>query len=157
MGALSSLPLINIGNACCCLWVIGGGVVAAYLLQDQEPGPITAGDGAMVGLFAGLIGAVIALIISIPIRVLMAPIQRQFIDRLLQNGQLPPQVEQYISNSAFSVIGLVISFFFMVFAGAVFSTLGGLLGAAIFRKKTPPGVIDVPPSSYPPPPPPPTA
>jgi hypothetical protein len=45
---------------------------------------------------------------------------------------------------------------FMLFAGAIFATLGGLLGAAVFRKPLPPGapptspggpgIIDVPPT-----------
>ncbi len=33
---------------------------------------------------------------------------------------------------------------FWMFVGGVFSTLGGLLGALIFKKQTPPGVIDIP-------------
>ncbi len=36
MGVLSALPFINILNACCCLWVVTGGVVAAYLLQERD-------------------------------------------------------------------------------------------------------------------------
>jgi hypothetical protein len=28
-GVLSALPFVNILNACCCLWVVTGGVVAA--------------------------------------------------------------------------------------------------------------------------------
>ena len=55
IGVLSALPIINIGN-CCCLWVIGGGVLATYLMQQNHPYPISAADGALVGLLAGLIG-----------------------------------------------------------------------------------------------------
>jgi hypothetical protein len=62
IGVLSALPLINIAN-CCCLWVIGGGVLATYLLQQNQPYAITAADGALVGLLAGLIGGVIAVIV----------------------------------------------------------------------------------------------
>jgi len=36
---------------------------------------------------------------------------------------------------------------FWLCVGALFSTLGGLLGALIFKKQTPPGVIDVPPTT----------
>jgi hypothetical protein len=36
---------------------------------------------------------------------------------------------------------------FGLFIGAVFSTVGGVLGAMIFKKDTPPGVIDIPPAS----------
>jgi len=150
MGTLSAIPVVNLGNVCCCLWVIVGGVVAAYLLQEQEAIPITAGDGAMVGLFAGIFGAVVALIISIPVRLVLAPLQRAVFDRLSQSGQLPPQFENFIASSALGIIGLLISFVFMLCAGAIFSTAGGVLGAAIFKKKTPPGVIDVPPTPAPP-------
>ena len=48
-GVLSGLPVINIGNICCCLWVIVGGAVAAYMLQQKREVPINAGDGAAVG------------------------------------------------------------------------------------------------------------
>src|SRR5205814_1251056 len=57
MGVLSALPLVNAANICCCLWVIAGGAVAAYLLQQNQTMPIAPGDGALVGLFAGIIGA----------------------------------------------------------------------------------------------------
>ena len=53
IGVLSALPIINIGN-CCCLWVLGGGALAAYLMQQNHPYPITVADGALVGLMAGV-------------------------------------------------------------------------------------------------------
>ncbi len=31
IGMLSALPIVSVGNCCCCLWMIGGGVLAAYL------------------------------------------------------------------------------------------------------------------------------
>ncbi len=46
MGVLSALPVIQIGNVCCCLWVILGGVLAAYVMQQGHPYPITIADGA---------------------------------------------------------------------------------------------------------------
>ena len=36
MGVLSALPIISAGNACCCLWVVSGGVIAAYLLPAEH-------------------------------------------------------------------------------------------------------------------------
>ena len=50
MGVLSALPLISAGNLCCCLWIICGGVVAAYMLQQNSETPITQSDGALVGM-----------------------------------------------------------------------------------------------------------
>jgi hypothetical protein len=67
MGVLSSLPLISVANLCCCLWVISAGVAAAYVLQQGQAEPITPGDGAFVGFLSGLGGAVVYLIISVPL------------------------------------------------------------------------------------------
>src|SRR5436309_8139061 len=85
MGVLSALPIISAGNLCCCLWVVSGGAVAAYVLQQNQPMPITAGDGALVGLLAGVVGAFVYVILSIPITILVAPIERVLLERVLQN------------------------------------------------------------------------
>jgi hypothetical protein len=150
MGVLSSLPLINLGNLCCCLWVVAGGAVAAYLLQQNQTQPITPGDGALVGLFAGIIGAGVGFVISIPLSLMMEPMQRAMIQRTLEmSGNMPPAVRQILENygeprTAVGIMGRMvlraIGFFFMLCIGSIFSTLGGLLGAAIFKKSAPPAL-----------------
>lgn len=147
MGALSALPLINAGNACCCLWVISGGVVAAYLLQQNQPEPITTGDGALAGLLAGLLGAVVYIVISTPVTILIGPLERRLVQRFIEMaGSNAPDTTLFAPGPIGLVLGLIFSFIFMVMLGAIFSTLGGVLGAAIFRKKpAQPTVIDLPP------------
>jgi hypothetical protein len=147
MGVLSALPLVNAANFCCCLWVVSGGLVAAYLLQQNQALPITPGDGALVGLLAGLIGAFVTFFLSIPIGMLLEPIQRAMIQRTLEMaGDMPPALRQILENAQERRTGLgilggmvvrVITLFFMLVVGSIFSTLGGLLGAAIFKKSTP--------------------
>ena len=44
IGVLSALPIVSAGNLCCCLWVVLGGVVAAYLLQQNQSTPLNVGD-----------------------------------------------------------------------------------------------------------------
>jgi len=56
IGILSAMPLIGAGNCCCCLWVVMGGALAGYLLCSSSDKPVRPGEGALVGLFAGLIG-----------------------------------------------------------------------------------------------------
>jgi hypothetical protein len=143
-GVLSALPFVNLFNACCCLWVVTGGVVAAYLLQEREPTPILVGDGAIVGLMAGVIGAFVNLVISIPVTLLLAPMQRAMLDQFIDNGSLPPEMREMVSSGFGTVAGIVFGFIFALFAGVVFSTLGGVLGAVIFRRKPAPAVIDIP-------------
>lgn len=143
MGTLSALPIISAGNICCCLWVVSGGLVALYVLQQNDALPITPGDGALVGLLAGLTGAVIYLTLSIPITILMAPMERLVIERLAQlSGTMPPDFRGYMDSIGRGV-RLLIGFILMLFLGSMFSTLGGILGAAIFRKNPPPATIDV--------------
>ena len=136
MGVLSALPIVNLGNACCCLWVICGGAVAAYLLQQDQATPIGAGDGAFVGFLAGLFGTLVTMIISVPISLIMAPFQRQFLEQLNRNGQMPPGFEDFATSMAAGVLGMVIFGMVFLVAAVIFSTLGGLLGAAIFKKSS---------------------
>jgi hypothetical protein len=138
------LPLVAAGNACCCLWVVSGGVVAAYVLQQRQSVPITPGDGALVGLLAGLTGACVYLVISVPLNILIAPIEREMVNRFIDRiGTMPPEVRDYANRSAFGVALVIVDFVIRIFLGAIFSTVGGLIGAAIFVRKTPPGTIDV--------------
>ena len=131
--------------------VIGAGIsglAAAYLLQQDRPTPITLSDGAVVGLLAGIAGAVVSFLLSIPLTMAMAPFQQGLIERLIDSGSLPPEFRDYMAGAALGSIGLVFLFFVMLCAGFVFSTIGGLIGAAIFRKPQPPIVVsDVPPTS----------
>jgi uncharacterized protein YqgC (DUF456 family) len=145
-GVLSALPFIGAFNACCCLWIVTGGVTAAYLLQDREPNAIQVGDGALVGLMAGVIGAFVYLIVSIPVTLLMAPMMSAFTDRIVNEGNFPPEVREMLTSGIGTAAGIILGFFAYLAAGMVFSTLGGILGTLIFRKPARPPVIDVPPS-----------
>jgi hypothetical protein len=135
MGALSALPIISAGNLCCCLWMVTGGGVAAYVLQQNEPAAITPGDGALVGLLAGLAGASIYLVLSIPITILMAPMERVMIERIIRNaGSVPPEFRDYVGTNIGTAFRVGLGFVFILVFGCIFSTLGGLLGAAVFKK-----------------------
>jgi hypothetical protein len=146
-GVLSALPFVGAFNACCCLWVVSGGVTAAYLLQDSDPNPIQVGDGAIVGLMAGIIGAFVYLVLSIPITLLMAPMMSAFTDRMLNDSNIPPEFREMVTSGVGTAAGIILAFFAYLAAGLIFSTLGGTLGGVIFRKKpAAPPVIDIPPS-----------
>ncbi len=146
IGVLSALPIINIGN-CCCLWVIGGGVLATYLMQQNHPYPIAAADGALVGLLAGLMGGLLGALLSIPIEMMMGPFQKQILERILANSQdMPEQTRRMLENLNVGAVAIAFKLVFSVFIGAVFGMLGGLLGVALFKKKDvppPPGTVEV--------------
>jgi len=136
MGVLSALPLISAGNVCCCLWVICGGVAAAYVLQHGQAEPITPADGAFVGFLAGLAGAVVYLILSLPVEVVVGPMEREMVRRWVENMGGVEGFRDYAerANVISAPIRVFIGFVFMLFLGAVFSTIGGIIGALMFKK-----------------------
>jgi len=141
-GMLTAIPFIN---CLCCLWVIGGGLLASYLLSKESPDSLTTGDGAIVGVFAGIIGSVVDTIISIPFDAMMrnSEFMRAILDRVTEYAQdLPAGMEGWLESGPFggsfsiawTLLGLVIS---MVIFSA-FSALGGIIGISIFKKKPDP-------------------
>jgi hypothetical protein len=153
MGVLSALPFVSALNACCCLWVVSGGLVAAYLLQQNRTTPLTAADGAVVGLLAGVIGVAISTLLSIPIDLVLGPLQRELSQRLIDWLQdIWPETRQafagFEDQNQIGVAGQValraVAFLIFLVVGSIFSTLGGLLGAVIFSKRVTPAVSDGP-------------
>lgn len=148
LGVLSALPIVKMGNACCCLWVLAGGAVAAYLLQHGQAGPITSSDGAGVGFLAGVFGAIVWQVIALPIQIVWGPIEAQFVARILENMDLPenarPVLENLRENAQFNLLRFIVGGVFTLFVSIIFSTLGGLIGAGLFRKKITPLQPDPP-------------
>ena len=141
IGVLSGLPIIDIGNCCCCLWVIGGGTLTAWLQQRDRPEPLTLGEGAFGGFLAGIAGAVVYLAVAIPVSIVTAPLQRGMMEFLVDSGaDFPPEVLEMLENmgSEGVIVGVLIWFVVMLIAGMIFATLGGLLGVLIFRPSSPP-------------------
>ncbi len=145
-GVLSALPIVSVGNLCCCLWIVCGGLLAAYLMQQNHADPVALADGASAGFLAGVVGAVVYVIVAVPVAALIAPFQREMMERLLQSADdLPSDVRQTIERMSIGVLGVVLGFLLMLFAGVVFGTLGGLLGALMFRRSAPPQPAGAPP------------
>lgn len=143
IGVLSALPLVNLGNCCCCLWIVSGGVLAAYLRQQQSPYAIQASEGALVGLMAGVIGGIITMLLSIPLQALTGPMEHRMLDGVMSAnpdmpGWLRDAVDRASSQTGFHPVQAALSLVYYVIVGLVFGMLGGLLGVAIFKKNAPP-------------------
>jgi hypothetical protein len=130
VGLLSAIPILNY---CCCVWAIGGGGLASYLYIKSSPTRVKTGDGAMLGGLAGLIGAVLYLIVGVPISYFVGAAQMEEAMARM-NVELP-----FTGFLLFLVVGLLIGLFLLVL-----SVIGGLIAVPVFEKRT-----DAPP---PPPP-----
>jgi hypothetical protein len=146
IGVLSSLPIVSLGNLCCCRWVVSGGVLAAGGMQQNTPRPVTNGEGAIVGVMAGCLGGILVLLGLVTLLALSrAPIDfNQVLREAAQSPEMTPEGREALENLnpvvLLAFIGMVM---FVVYA--VMATLGGLLGATIFRKKLPPSGPPMPP------------
>jgi hypothetical protein len=155
IGVLSALPIVNLAN-CCCLWILGGGAIAAYLAQQQHPGPFGLMDGARVGFRAGIFGAVIWLFASTVVDLMLAPLQQSAADFMLRTAtDIPPDVRSWLENldnTASLPARMIIGFCFQLFVAAPFAGLGGLLGAAVFGRPAEPRSLQPPTTNHEPPP-----
>jgi hypothetical protein len=138
IGVLSALPIVNIAN-CCCLWIIGGGALAAYLAQQDDPQPLGLLTGARTGFRAGVAGAVIWLVASLAVDAMIAPLQQRAADMMLRSAaDLPPDVRAWLETIGERTSGplrFVLGFLFQLFIASPFAALGGLLGAAVFARE----------------------
>lgn len=155
IGVLSSLPYIKGGNICCCLWVVSGGALAAWLMQQNTPRPITPGEGALVGLLSGVAGTLVWVALAILGMLLFSttPFDMADFQRAMSEGRdVPPEAREALENLSPAVI-LVVGGVIWAGVSMVFATVGGLLGALIFRKKGGPtsGLPTAPPPTFTPP------
>lgn len=150
LGLLSAIPFVNFLNICCCAWAILGGALAVYMYVNASPVPVRSGDGALLGAMAGLIGSVIYWIVGIPLSLLAGnafnnlivtlmervdPNQAETLRRSIELANSQPLIERLPGILLGAIIGLALL--------TIFSTIGGLIGTAMFEKRK--GVADIPP------------
>ena len=136
LGILSVIPFVNILNVCCCLWAILGGLLATKLYVDNSPTPANAGDGAIVGAIAGLVGALIVLGIGIPVSIATSGMMQGILLSMFERLD-PSQAEMMRAQMAASstVPGAIFNGFILAVFLFVFSIIGGLLGIPLFEKR----------------------
>jgi hypothetical protein len=145
IGVLSALPFLSM---CCCLWVIAGGVLTTYLLQERLTTPVTAGDATVAGLLAGIFGAILSTVLGQLVGMVRGVSVSQAIDDLLSQGRLPPDMTGALEQvrdmpSAVFIFG---SLLVSLFIYPIFSMLGALLGVALFKRQPPPpppGTVEI--------------
>ena len=113
-------------------------MLAAYLLTKETPSQLTAGDGAIVGIFAGIIAAIVDFIVSIPFKAMENRLAQNMFERFSEYfDEMPSAWESFFEGGDFaasmglSVVGLFISAVVFAALGA----LGGVLGISLFGKK----------------------
>jgi hypothetical protein len=145
IGVLSTIPIISLGNCLCCMWVLLGGGLAVFLYQKDLPpdAEFPSGDAAIVGLLAGLFGALFGTFLTYFFMAIWGfEFQQGLIDWILESGEeLTPEVEDFLydlrDSEGLNMMFVFIRLFGSLLINSIFGLLGGILGHAIFKKKPP--------------------
>lgn len=149
LGLLSIIPIVQLGNICCCLWAILGGVLATYLYVKDSPIPASPGDGAILGAIAGVVGGLMAIVIGIPVGIIAGGITREIFIRIIE-GINPSQAEMMRAQmmAGVSIAREIVNGIILAVCLVIFSTIGGLLGVPIFEKRKRDTVPPLPPQNF---------
>ncbi|HEY6328464.1 MAG TPA: hypothetical protein VI756_03935, partial [Blastocatellia bacterium] len=141
-------------NFCCCLWVLIGGAIAAYMLIKRSPYfPVKSGDGAAVGALAGVFGSLVYLVIGVPLFLIMGgsnlAASFQAVSRNISDPEVARQFREFARIFESSGAGIAAAFVVWAIRSVLFigfGAIGGLIGVSIFEKRK----GDFPPGGYPP-------
>jgi|GEM_PF-187913 len=137
IGLLTGVPILNFINCACCAGVLIGGAVPVYLYRRQlDPDQrIEMGEGASLGLLAGLFGAVLATALSAA----FGPMSRDFFYEMSSYTSNPELQELFnnINPEMMSRGFVLISFLMSIVIDCIFGLFGGLIGVALWGKPKP--------------------
>lgn len=148
MGVISGIPFLNFVNCLCCAGVMFGGFMAVFFyskeLKEGMP-PLASSDGVQLGALAGVFGAIVGALLTGIFVLTIGNIAGEATYKMILNlydslgilDKMPPEAIEQMERSVMDR-GLSA---FPLFVGAVvdvvFGLLGGLIGYAVFKSKTP--------------------
>jgi len=125
------------------MWVLAGGGIAALLLSKQQSARrLTFGDGAFAGVSSGLFGAMIATLISIPVKWLGAEMiasQQDAVDKMFRDvpeiqGPMLDLLKRVLSPEI-SAVTVLTTFVTDLIIYALFAMIGGILTVALLERR----------------------
>jgi hypothetical protein len=131
--AMANVPILNLVNCLLCVGFWAGAILAVWLYRRFE-GSVSLGQGVAIGAVTGLLAGVLGFALSF---VGAAGVEAMF------NGAvaiLPPEATVDMDEATMEFItgpGAILLNLVGVLVNIIFGALGGLIGGAIFRPKTP--------------------
>jgi hypothetical protein len=136
-------PFIPFVNLLCCIFPLIGGFVAVALWRNSNtPGVLSNQDGIVLGAFSGIAGALIYALVLLPIAFFITRFVGGLgIDLLPSLTDLHP-VARSVLERIFSSLGNLVAIVLLVrvlghlVLSLAFGIIGGLLGVALFKRKS---------------------
>lgn len=149
VGILSATPGLQLLNCCLCAWPVIGGLVATKMVISRSPRAVKTGEGAQIGLMAGLVGGGIMLVIATlliltGINEIIVKGMLTFLSQISQDEKSQEAIAQVLTatqnqSMGQKLVGGLIGNIVMIVIYVSFTVLGGLLGVALFEKRKDPG------------------
>ena len=138
-----AVPGLNFLNCLCCAGVMVGGFLAVVLYQKDitpENAQLTRDDCTQLGIYAGIISSVAAVLIQYVVTLIFGDIAIEMIMKLAERMQvdLPPEIYPLIEeakNAEPNFIGSFFAIFIYIIPNTLFSFLGALIGWKVFQPK----------------------
>lgn len=137
-GVISALPLLNLVNCLCCLWIVGAAAAAVYLVSRRTPTGLKAGDGALTGVLTGVIASVAETVVGLPLRGFNLAVSRRFLEKMSEFApEMPAGWDEWLSRTsgAFSPAFFLLGLFVTAAVFAAFGALGGVIGVSLFGRQ----------------------
>lgn len=147
MVIMSLFPVLNLINLICCAGIILGGASGTYYYARQlekQGMTIRNKDGIMIGLLAGIISAILYVILSTLFLMVTKQNPVEMIYKMSdQYGfQWPPESERMLQQvfeeyrtKGFSLMMIGMELFSRIVTHCIFGAVGGLIVASIFNKR----------------------
>jgi hypothetical protein len=143
-GVISGIPFLSLINCLCCAGVMLGGVLAVFFykkeLPEGMPG-LTSGDGVALGALAGVFSAIVTLVLTALFLFTIGNVAGEMVYNMVEGmfgDQMPPEalegMRRDMETGGLSAMSVILT----LIIHPVFGLLGGLIGAAIWKSKTPP-------------------
>jgi len=135
-GLLSGMPVVG---CLCCLWLLGGGFLAIYMLRGRSFGM---GEALLVGIIAGFFAAIAGSVAEAFMNIVsgqgFAGAMAQAIEAMRQSGAPPQTIRQMeqiarMMSGGLGAIFMVCLFFFRFLFYAIFTSVGALVGKAVMK------------------------
>lgn len=124
---LANVPILNFINCLLCAGFWGGAILAVWLYKRQA-GSVTLGQAVAVGTLAGLFAGVIGFLLSFTGLTGAQALMDSYAQFVPSEGAASPPLEG-VAAIAFNFLGLL--------TNIIFGAIGGLIGGAIFKSRTP--------------------
>ncbi len=144
---ISIFPVLNLLNILCCAGIILGGAAGTwyYARQLEKAGQfIQNKDGIMIGLLAGIISAIVYVILSTMILMFSKQNPVELVYKMTEQWgfTIPPESEKMLrtvyeeyNKNGFSTIMIGVELFSRIVSHCIFGPIGGLLVASMLNKR----------------------